>query len=510
LFTKVFQLLYDSNPKIPALNNYKSEERIYHAGYDSPLIDTKTPILTEDYLSSFLQLNDNELSALTNSHRFIVDNLPNKIDSNLYKGNGIVFVGGGKFNWLALLSIKSLRSVGSTLPIEVVIPTIEEYEIDLCARIFPALNAKCILLPHVLGTNVTSKFQFFGYQYKALALLVSSFENVLLLDSDNIPVHSPDYLFETEPFLSNGLICWPDFWKRATSPLYYKIAGIDISPKRVRYGYHNYGIYEAGMINEANEPDKIPLHDRLGTIPDPTTESGQLMISKKTHIKSLFLALYYNLYGPKYYYPLFSQGSDGEGDKETFLAAAVVLKKPYYQVNKFLNAFGYFNNQREFIGTGMGQFDPLEDYNILNSNLNILKNSKKLFKNFEEANNELYKIIPVSNQFKEDTNVLPIENKQPRILFVHANFPKLNPIELKETGKIIDENGNRIRIYGPGMAKRIGYDFELIQWKNMHFLVCELKIEIEIFKNYKISQVCNEILQQLMFLESTVDLLEKD
>ncbi|CCH42696.1 Alpha-1,2-mannosyltransferase [Wickerhamomyces ciferrii] len=472
LFNKVFEILKKGEPKIPKLERYKSDDRIYHAGYDGD----SNVVFSEDYLSSFLQLTDDEVSSLQKSHKLVVDNLPEQIPKTLYKGNGIVYVGGGKFNWLALLSIKSLRSLGSKLPIEVVIPTMEEYEIDLCGRIFPALNAKCILLEHSLGDAAMSKFKFKGYQYKALALIVSSFENVLLVDADNIPVHAPDYLFENEPFINTGLITWPDFWRRATSPDYYKIAGIKINDKRVRFGYDD----------RDKDSKEVPLHDREGAIPDPTSESGQLMISKTSHTKELFLALYYNLYGPDYYYPLFSQGSDGEGDKETFLAATVALDSSYYQVKKFLNAFGHFNMDHEFIGTGMGQYDPVEDYNLERAKARQKEQSKELNQDLE----------PIT--------------KQPRILFVHANFPKLNPISLRDEKKIFEKNGDRLRLYGPGMAKRVGYDFELVQWRNMHFLICELKVEVEVFKGNDNVEVCKEILDQLEHLEATVKDNERD
>ena len=122
------------------------------------------------------------------------------------------------------------------MPIEVFIPKIEEYESDLCNRILPELDARCIYMKNQLMNpnkdnldSFANKFEFKGYQYKALAILLSSFENVLLLDSDNIPAHSPEELFETDPFKSYGLVVWPDYWKRATSPYYYNIADIDVS-----------------------------------------------------------------------------------------------------------------------------------------------------------------------------------------------------------------------------------------------------------------------------------------
>lgn len=474
LFNQVFDSLKKGEPKVPALDRYSTTERIYHAGFDGQ----QEVVFTEEYLKSFLNVTQEEVASLRESHSAVVTSLPETIPKGLYKGNGVVYVGGGKFNWLTLLSIKSLRSLGSTLPVEVLIPTEDEYEEDLCTRIFPALDAKCILLSHALGEDAMAKFTFKGYQYKALALIVSSFENVLLLDSDNIPVHAPDYLFDNEPFISSGLITWPDFWRRATSPHYYDIAGIKVRKQRVRFGYED----------RDKDATEVSFHDRKGAIPDPTTESGQLMISKTTHARELFLALYYNLYGPDYYYPLFSQGSDGEGDKETFLAATVALKGPSYQVKKNLNAFGHFNIDHDFIGCAMGQYDPVEDYNLDESKRRL----EKMGKDLED----------------QDESPLPM-TKDPRILFVHANFPKLNPVMLKEEGKVFETTGDRIRLYGPGMAKRVGYDFELVQWRNMHFLVCELKIEVEAFKGQDYNTVCKEIVDQMAHLEATVKDNEK-
>ncbi len=151
-----------------------------------------------------------------------------------------------------------------------------------------------------------------------------------------------------------------------------------------------------------------------------------------------------------------------------------------------MNAFGHFNIDHDFVGTGMGQYDPVEDYNLELSKKRQKETSKEL-------NQELQ---PVT--------------KQPRILFVHANFPKLNPITLKDEGKIFERTGDRIRLYGPGMAKRVGYDFELVQWRNMHFLVCELKVEVEAFNGNDYTKVCKEIIDQLEHLEATVKDNERD
>lgn len=584
---EIFNIISNSkfNLVINPISEFPSERYIANSN--------KIPF-SENFLKKFISLNDDELSTLKKSHNYVVNNLPETYPLNLYNGNGIVYVGGGQFNWLTLLSIHNLRNLGSRLPIEVLIPKLDEYEIELCGKILPKLNAKCIYMPYILPKNVYKNFHVKGYQYKVLAILLSSFKNVLLIDSDNIPVKNPDKLFILKPFTNSGLIVWPDYWRRSTSPYFYQIAGLKPSmeslPKydEIRGGYfmENLETDEKSLVkevlhekvpaevdsllgssenvlvnsiisphlidvkviderekrevyneesekgeslvesrkgeslveskegeslvsependeNDQNEREKsdqsnskqekvsdqssfkheklsdqsnfkreekvtdpvseLPLHQRVNAIPDPTSESGQLMISKKTHMKPLLLSLYYNIYGPDQYYSLFSQGASGEGDKETFLAATVVSKKPFYQVGKFLNAFGNFNSDNNFVGAGMGQYDPVQDY--------------------------------IHNQ--DSTK------PEPSIMFVHANFPKLNPWVLKQQKKFIDENGNRFRLYGTGMVETVGYDFELLQYKNSFELLCVQKVKLATFEDIPLKDLCDEITTHLEFLEST-------
>src|SRR5512138_3253779 len=49
-----------------------------------------------------------------------------------------------------------------------------------------------------------------GWELKAFALLHSHFDEVLLLDADNVPVVDPQFLFETPEFHNTGALFWPD------------------------------------------------------------------------------------------------------------------------------------------------------------------------------------------------------------------------------------------------------------------------------------------------------------
>lgn len=449
--------------------------------------DANLPIFSKSYLSNYLKLTPKEFTDLKTSHDFVLEQLPDKAPKGLYSGDGIVFVGGGKFNWLTLLSIRALRAEGCLLPIEVLIPTIEEYELQLCSRILPLMNARCIYLPmQFKGEQLSAtKLEFSGYQYKCLAILLSSFDNVLLLDSDNVAAYSPDHLFKQEPFTSKGLIVWPDFWKRTTAPDYYKIANIQLSQTEVLPRYdERYGEYMPQQPEEPLNLDNVPLHERLGAIPEPSSESGQLMISKKTHMKALLLALYYNFYGPSHYYPLFSQGASGEGDKETFLAATVVTKNTFYQVGKFLDALGNVRNNA-FNGNGMGQFDPVQDFE------------------WQEKKEKLRKKLSGDEYYKA-VDELP----RPKMIFVHANLPKLNPWNMVKDQETLDKEGNRYRLYGLGMRERTGGDFEQMLWGHMDKLLCEVQLEIDAFKDVDRAELCAEIKAHKEWLIATENTLE--
>lgn len=484
-YKKILQVIVGARPKLTKpFELYKREK------FRAERFEYKVKKLTfpESVLLDYLQLTEAEEREMTLSHQFALENLPSTAPKGLYSGDGIVLVGGGKFNWLTLLSIKRIRSQHCTLPIEVLIPSFEDFELDVCTKVFPSLDAKCIYMPSALFKDEVSRYgensqlSFKGYQYKCLAVLLSSFENVLLLDSDNMVINSPQDLLKSEPFKSSGLVVWPDFWCRSTCPKFFKIAGVEVSKTKLLPGYSDkhHGYFEqTHEITPEQAMNEVSFHERLGSIPDPSTESGQLMISKKSHLKALLLAFYYNSFGPDFYYPLFSQGAPGEGDKETFLAGAVTLNKPFYQIGTFVRAIGLFKNN-EFFGHGMGQADPMADYE---RSLEF----KKIATKYEEP------------ERSEKLAQLP----ESHLMFLHANFPKIDPWDLKKSGTTVDENG-RYRLYGSALKESTGRDVELEIWEIMDELLCGAdELKLEAFKKVTRVELCAEILEQKKFLIST-------
>lgn len=459
--------------------------------------------LTSEELGQCLMLSTREKAMLKENHAKFVENLSSLVlPKDSYKGNGIVTVGGGKFSLLAFLIIKTLRNMHTTLPVEVLIPPKDEGETDFCDVLLPKYNAKCIYISDVLPQSLVDNFEFKGYQFKSLSIIASSFENLLLLDADNFPIKPLDDIFDEEPYKSTGMVLWPDFWRRTTNPAYYDIADIPISyNKRVRNCIDNITppeLYTEDMEDLSN----VPLHDLDGTIPDVSTESGQLMISKSSHLPTVLLSLYYNVNGPSWYYPIFSQKAAGEGDKETFIAGANFYGLPFYQVKSATAVDGYHQpDGKGFRGVAMLQHDFVQDYqryqwafkDIRTQYSGKTSNSIHLDKDYTPE--RFYR-----KYFEGD------DIKEVDIMFVHSNLPKFDPLTLWRDKDLI-VNGKHIRSY-TNLKRLNGYDLELESFKVFQDYLCVQRSHFKYLDEHlqeeaQWQSMCDYIHNRLKFLDST-------
>jgi alpha 1,2-mannosyltransferase len=365
-----------------------------------------------------LNLSETQLLELRKTHSRFVEHLKEEdYELPVVKNTrGIVTTAGGKYLPVALVSIRMLRETGSTLPVEVFLASEDEWDHQICDNVFPRLNANCVVLARIVhASEQTKTLEIDKYQYKIMAMVFSSFEDILFLDADAFPIFDPAQYFDSEPFLSTGMIRWPDFWFPSESPLFFDVAGIAVPPIWAK----------------------------------SATESGELYYSKKKHTLSLLLALYYNYYGPTFYYPLQSQGAPGEGDKETFLWSAVVFNETFYSVKKQVSAVGYNTKDGQWRGSAMVQFDPVEDLKI-------------------QANTEL------NTADKQQAKVRP--------LIVHANFPKFNPASIFEdasfgaSGPTKDSDGSFRRVWFDDLETSVnffGFDLERRLWSVVRDIACE-------------------------------------
>jgi hypothetical protein len=127
-----------------------------------------------------------------------------------------------------------------------------------------------------------------GWELKAYAALHSSFEEVLSLDADNVPVRDPTYLFDSPEFAATGAVFWPDFGRLGPDRAIWRIC-------------------------------EVPYRD------EPEFESGQMLIHKRRCWRPLQLAMHLNEHSDFYYRFI-------HGDKETFHMAWRMLGAEYAMV----------------------------------------------------------------------------------------------------------------------------------------------------------------------------------
>ncbi|EGW32290.1 type II Golgi membrane protein [Spathaspora passalidarum NRRL Y-27907] len=465
---------------------------------------------TREALLSRASIHLAVMEELIEKHSSISKQLPSKIAQSTYKKNskGVVLIGGTKFSWLSYLAIVALRETGSKLPVELIMPTKNDFEreTELCTKLLPPLQATCVVVPDVLGKAVMKEHAFSKYQFKALALMVSSFEHILMLDSDNIIVSNPDPIFESKLYQYYGMITWPDYWKRTISPKFYEIAELEVNQqKRVRYG--RFPLYtppnvKSNLMNA--EEEQVPYHDLEGAIADLSTESGQLIINKRNHGKTLLLALFYNIYGPDLFYKLFALGEQGEGDKDTFVAAALVSGQPYYQLKSFIKTFGYLDDDNNFQGVAMGQKNPIVDYQLF-QDLIVKPFSEDEIRDLS-IQDQIARLEKLENEQFHNNNDNPL-------FTIHCNYPKLDPLQYMERDDLYDKSNKKLkhRLYGgltyqkyitnkDGNRVMATVDFEYEQWTHMQDILCIQKLDFVHFKDANMEELCELIKNQVEVL----------
>lgn len=385
-----------------------------------------------------LFMDSADVKRMREAHSHFVNDLKKEPPTMPYEVGTRGIVTTARYNQLPVLviSIRMLRRTWSLLPVEVFLSDSSEYDEQICDSVLPTLNAKCVVFSDIFRAAETG-ISLKGFQYKIMAILFSSFEDVLLLDSDAFPIHDPLLLFQQEPFNDTGMIVWPDFWYGSESPYYFEIAKIESIP---------------------------PVNIRAAT------ESGEVMFSKSKHDLTLMLAAYYNYYGPEYYYPLLSQGAPGQGDKETFAWAATALKKPFYAVNERVAALGRIDSTGHYLGSAMAQHDPVADFA------------------FTKAHGPPHERVKGPEKGVTEEKAVGAQASTVKPFFIHANYPKFDPSTIfgqqirdfattviGSGGPTRDTNGTWVRCWmAEARAVEIfGFDVERVFWEEIKGTACE-------------------------------------
>ncbi|KAF3009513.1 hypothetical protein E8E13_004148 [Curvularia kusanoi] len=359
---------------------------------------------------------------------------------------GIVTTANAKYIPIFLVSLRMLRRTGCDLPVEVFIDDWSKYDPVICESVLPSMNAACVVLSEIYDTASNARKPT-SYQFKLFAMLFSSFQHVLFLDSDAFPAHDPTDLFTTAPYTTHGLVLWPDLFGLTISEHYYHIAGIPYESPSARL----------------------------------SSESGILLLDKEKHRESFMMMMYYNYYGPDYYYPLLCQGSHGAGDKETFVQAAMAVGAPWYQVKSGVAGLGFFDN-KDYRLSGMSQMDPRTDYLYVPPTKNHIHPA------------DLWDAKDVTPDEKVPT--------KPKPLFVHQNMHKLDPARILslEGSTAKTKDGKHTRMWGTlkTNVESFGYDIERRVWEAIVEEGCRLSDNADVCSDLK-----NHFVEVFGALEST-------
>jgi hypothetical protein len=235
-----------------------------------------------------------------------------------YQGRGIVICGGGvKYFTNAWVCVNMLRHLRCSLPIQ--LWYLGEKEMDKRMKdLMSALSVECLDARAVANRFPARRLG--GWELKPYAIIHSPFQEVLLLDADNMPVVDPEFLFQTPQYRETGAIFWPDYGQLAKTQVIWDSCGL-----------------------------RRPSH--------PEFESGQIVVDKQKCWAALCLCLWFNEHSDFYYEHL-------HGDKDTFHLAFRKLNQAFALVPTPIHRLEGTMCQHDFDGNRLFQHRNTDKWNL--------------------------------------------------------------------------------------------------------------------------------------------------
>lgn len=267
----------------------------------------------------------NTIEAHRHLSRKFLDNL-SPYPEGRYAGRGIVICAGGHRlftnGWVAM---RILRLLGCGLPIQFwhLDGEVDEYMADL-VRPF---QVECINATHVARELPKPPRLLAGWELKPFAILHATFQEVLLLDADNVAIVAPDFLFETPEYLKTGAVFWPDYGR--------------MEPTRAMWA-----------------AAEVPYRD------EPEVESGQLLVDKSRCWAAINLTMHYNEHSDFYYKHI-------HGDKCTFQFAWPRTGTPYSMPERGIHSLDATMCQHDFEGRRIFQHRNMDKWRLDGANQSI-------------------------------------------------------------------------------------------------------------------------------------------
>ena len=237
-----------------------------------------------------------------------------------FHGRGIVICAGGpRYFPSAWVAIRRLRALGCELPVE--LWHLGPGEIDSRMKsLLDGLGVRTVDALEVARHHPMPRLQ--GWELKPYAMLHCTFQDVLLLDADNLCYRDPAPLFEAAGYHSTGAIFWPDVERISSDQAAWKVFG-------------------------------VPYRD------EPAFESGQIALNKSRCWQPLLLTVWYNAHSTYFYEYVY-------GDKDTFHMAFRKLEAPYAMPSRATERTNWVFTQFDFAGAPLFQHGikwSLEDTN---------------------------------------------------------------------------------------------------------------------------------------------------
>lgn len=141
-----------------------------------------------------------------------------------FTGRGIVIVGGARRSIERIkVTLRQLKKLGCKLPVEIHYWGAEMKGADRQAllAVSPEVRFNNLAGPHNILPSSYDPTIGVHFHLKNVALINAGFEEILLLDSDNIPMINPEELFESPTYQEYGTVFWPDIMRtRANNPMW--------------------------------------------------------------------------------------------------------------------------------------------------------------------------------------------------------------------------------------------------------------------------------------------------
>ncbi|CAI5737440.1 unnamed protein product [Hyaloperonospora brassicae] len=231
--------------------------------------------------------------------------------------NGVLMIIYDRVLPSAYATIRMLRLQGCVLPVELWYRP-DEMSIDN-PIIYKLLSEYNVRMRPIFDRRAT------GFHVKPYAVYYSSFDNVLLLDADNLPAKDPTYLFDEPEFLRTGAVFWPDYWQPSNS--LFQLSNTSLL-------WQLTGIKYVDMFEQ---------------------ESGQVLIDRLRSKRALDKLMFYSTHQPR----LLEKLNLLWGDKDLFRLAWLNSSQPFHLV-KYPPAVGGLDLMKEkgvFCGLAMIQHD---------------------------------------------------------------------------------------------------------------------------------------------------------